>query len=92
MLETERNDAENEPGERGSAETSGPVASTLAAGTPASGTDLTADPAAPAAGQAADGRSSARTGRTRRASTRATRPAGTAGRDRTAPGRAGAAG
>jgi ribonuclease E len=72
MLETERNDAENEPGERGSAKTSGPVASTLAAGTPASGTDLTADPAAPAA----DGRSSARTGRTRRASTRATRPAG----------------
>ena len=76
MLETERNDAENEPGEQGSAEAAGQVAGTLAASTPASGAELTADPAAPAAGQTADGRRDAGTGRTRRTSTRATRPAG----------------
>jgi ribonuclease E len=47
MLETELNDAENEPGEQGSAETAGPVASTLAANTPAADTALTTDPAPP---------------------------------------------
>jgi ribonuclease E len=47
MLETELNDAENEPGEQGSAETAGPVASTLAANTPAADTALTTDPTRP---------------------------------------------
>jgi ribonuclease E len=47
MLETELNDAENEPGEQGSAETAGPVASTLAANTPAADTPLTTDPTRP---------------------------------------------
>jgi ribonuclease E len=50
MLENELNDAENEPGEQGSAEAAGPVASTLAAETPAAGTAPTTDPAPPGDG------------------------------------------
>jgi ribonuclease E len=48
MLETELNDAENEPGRQGSAETAGQVVNPQAAGTPAADAALTPDRATPA--------------------------------------------
>src|SRR5438105_3953542 len=48
MLETELNDAENEPGEQGSAQTAGAVVNTQAPSTPAAEPALTTEPAPPA--------------------------------------------